>query len=294
MLRNIFIIMTVFLGAAQVAEEPESTPREIAFEWCPPGAPAAPYNLTDAKDQHRIVLHPKIKKGGAYPVEVAFHGQPRRGVLPRNYKFLERVKTTVGEMIDKEEISPVILVLPVFKFQGQNWPKFDVKAFRREIEARLNREGIFPSFFLAFGHSGAAGCGGDGLNQAHLMSPKAVGFFDTCLGSGWQEESQNLRKNKIETINIHSVETAGFKPKQSPEYQSSFDFGLAYGPVGMQPIDCPDIHPGEKLRDQAFRCAATKDRVLRAFVVDTGEGEEAHGAVVKVAVEYFLKKFVRK
>ncbi len=289
-----YLIFTfLFLAPVPVPHDVETeAPREIAFEWTPPGGPAAAYDLKDPADQHRIIISPGVEKGASVPVVVAFHGQPKRGLDPRHYKFRGKVKDTVADMVDKKEIPPIILVLPVFRFQGQNWPGFDVKAFKAEITSRLEKEGVAPSYWLTFGHSGAAGCGGDGLNRAHRMAPKAVGYFDTCLGKTWQKEIKRLEKKKIKAVNIHSVETAGFRPKQRPEYQHTFDFGRAFGPLGIKPVDCPETHPGEKLRDQPYKCAATQSGTVEGFVVDTGEGLPAHQALVEVAVRYFLKRFV--
>ena len=190
-------------------------------------------------------------------------------------------------------IRPVVLVLPVFRFEGGNWPWFDPARFKKEVVARLEAEGIEAGDFYAFGHSGAAGCGGGGLNQAHLLEPAAVGFFDTCLGAGWREALGALRKAKIPTVDIRSVETAGFSPRQRPEYQASFDFGRAYAPEGLEAVACAGPHPGARLRDQPFRCAKTADGIVRAFVVDTGQGEQAHRDVVAPAVEFFLEEVAR-
>ena len=123
------------------------------------------------------------------------------------------------------------------------------------------------------------------------MRPRAVGFFDTCLGKGWVKEIAHLEKAGIRTLNVHSVETAGFKPRQRPEYQSTFDFGRAYGPAGMKPVSCPAVHPGAALRDQEFRCARSESGLTEGFVVDSGEGADAHRAIVEPAVRFFLAVF---
>jgi hypothetical protein len=248
--------------------------------------------MEDPEDQHRIVLFPGVKKGAKVPVVVAFHGQPGKGRDPRQYPFPGAVERQMGRLIETGRIQPAVLVVPVFRFVVQNWPRFDLAAFRKKVEAVLRAEGIEATFFLAFGYSGAAGCGGDGLNRAHRMKPKAVGFFDTCLGKGWQEEIGRLREQGIPALNIHSVETAGFRPKQRPEYQEWFDFGRAYAPLGLAPVPCPENHPGEKLRDQVYRCSATADGVVEGFVVDTGVGLEAHRGALSVGTEYFLKTYL--
>jgi hypothetical protein len=265
--------------------------KEIPFQWAPEGH-KPPYRMPVALDQHRIFLHPEIEKGGQYPVVVGFHGQPKRGKNPRDYKFLKAVRKTVADMVQRGLLKPFVLVLPVFRFYGQNWPGFDLLPFRKTIEERLAKLDIQGGDWYAFGHSGAAGCGGDGLNRAHRLEPKKVGFFDTCLGTGWQKEIGILKKRQIGTINIHSVETAGFRPRQRPEYQASFDFGRAYRPLGLRPIPCQKTYPGARLRDQPYRCAATEDGVIKGFVVDTGEGVEAHEAVLAVALRYFLMQEV--
>ena len=172
--------------------------RTIRFAWCPKKTVADAYEMSDPADQHRIVLTPGVVKGGSYPVVVGFHGQPRRGRDPRDYNFPAPVSDLVVKMVKDGEIRPVILVLPVFRFVGGNWPKFDPRAFRAKVEKLLAAEGLEGTDWFAFGHSGAAGCGGEGLNQAHLMRPRAVGFFDTCLGKGWVKEIALLEKAGIE------------------------------------------------------------------------------------------------
>ena len=272
-------------------EDPVFEARTIRFAWCPKKTVADAYEMSDPADQHRIVFTPGVVKGGSYPVVVGFHGQPRRGRNPRDYNFPTPVSDVVVKMVKDGEIGPVILVLPVFRFVGGNWPWFDPRAFRVEVEELLAAQEIEGTDWFAFGHSGAAGCGGAGLNQAHLMRPRAVGFFDTCLGKGWAKEIAQLEKAGIRTLNVHSVETAGFRPRQRPEYQSTFDFGRAYGPAGMKPVSCPAVHPGAALRDQEFRCARSKSGLTEGFVVDSGEGVEAHKAIVEPAVRFFLAEF---
>jgi len=264
----------------------------VYFEWQPQNGPRAAYTLPEKEDQHRIHLSSQVTSGGVYPVVVGFHGQPKRGKNPRDYHFVQQVPQIVEAVAAKEQLRPFVFVMPVFRFLGQNWPGFDVREFRKEVERQLKKRGIGAGDWFAFGHSGAAGCGGDGLNRAERMAPKAVGFFDTCLGRGWQEAVRQLQKDHVQTVNIHSVETAGFRPRQRPEYQSSFDFGRAYGPLGLAPVACPKAHPGERLRDQAYRCAATKGGGVQGFVVDTGDGAPAHEALLPVAISYFLTRFI--
>ncbi|MDD5306645.1 MAG: hypothetical protein PHU25_04920, partial [Deltaproteobacteria bacterium] len=125
--------------------------------------------------------------------------------------------------------------------------------------------------------------------------PKAVGFFDTCLGKAWGAEIKELYKRKIHVVSVHSVETAGFEPRQRPEYQAAFDFAKAYAQRDIKLNGgCPKPHPGAKLRKHAFNCAGTHDGLARAFVVDTGEGEAAHGALLPVALRYFVSEYVAK
>ncbi|MCP4198235.1 MAG: hypothetical protein GY762_13880 [Proteobacteria bacterium] len=291
----VFFLITACCYTEQsgaVERENRQQSRTIRFAWTPPDGPRSVYHMDEPEDQHRIVLFPGVGRGDKVPVVVAFHGQPGRGRNPRQYPFPGRVEKQIAQLIETGRIRPVVLVVPVFRFVVQNWPRFDVAAFRKKVEAVLRAEGIEATFFLAFGYSGAAGCGGDGLNRAHRMRPKAVGFFDTCLGKGWQEEIGRLRDKGIPALNIHSVETAGFRPKQRPEYQEWFDFGRAYAPLGLAPVPCPENHPGEKLREQVYRCAATADGVVEGFVVDTGEGLDAHRGALSVGTGYFLKKYL--
>ena len=79
---------------------------------------------------------------------------------------------------------------------------------------------------------------------------------------------------------------------RAEEYQTTFDFGRAYAPVGLAPSACPDRLPEKTLRQQPFRCASDKDGITRALVVDTGEGEEAHNALVPVALGFFLREYL--
>lgn len=286
------VFFVAYSTASQQTPELERGSRVVSFVWRPPEGDPAAYQMSAIEDQHRIVFLEGVQPGGSYPVVVAFHGQPQRGTPPQKYTFPRVALETAQQAVAGGKVKPFILILPVFRFRGENWPDFDAGAFRREVEKHLKKEGISPTAWYALGHSGAAGCGGLGLNGAEAMSPRAVGFIDTCLGKGWQSALKKLRKRKIEALNVHTVETAGFRPKQRPEYQSWFDFGRAYGPVGMNPIPCPKRTPGKKLRDQKYRCAASPDGLVRGFVVDAGEGVEAHRAIVAIGMRYFLDEYL--
>ena len=266
--------------------------RVVRFAWRPPGASAEAYAMDEPEDQHRIVLSPKVAPGLSYPVLIAFHGQPKRGEAPRRYAFAARVIEVTKQAIDEGHVRPVVLVLPVFRYVGMNWPQFDVVAFQNEVDHRLAAEGVSASGYYVVGHSGAAGCGGDGMNRVHRMHPAAVGFFDTCLGRGWRDEVKRLREARVPTLMIHSLETAGFSPRQPIEYSPTFDFGRAYGPAGLAAIDCPAELPRAPLRAQPFRCSADEEGTTRGFIIDSGECEEGHNAVVPIALDYFLKRFV--
>jgi hypothetical protein len=246
--------------------------------------------MPDQADQHRLVMVGRIATGGSVPVVVALHGQPKRGEAPRNYAFAPAVIGVAKRLVDSGEVAPFVLALPVFRYEGTNWPSFDLLAFREKVDQLLAAEHLSASAYLVAGHSGAAGCGGDGLNRAHRMKPVAVGFFDTCLGPAWRNEVIELRRAGIHTWMIHSVETAGFSPRQSREYLTTFDFGRAYAPAGLRPSACPDRLPDTPLRQQSFRCASDEAGVTRALVVDTGEGEAAHNALIPVAFAYFLRE----
>ena len=54
----------------------------------------------------------------------------------------------------------------------------------------------------------------------------------------------------------------------------------------------PSELPHAPLRDQPFRCSVDESGSTRAFIVDSGEGEEGHNALVPIALEYFLKQYV--
>jgi hypothetical protein len=247
--------------------------------------------MADAADQHRIVLSRGVVSGGEYPVLIALHGQPKRGQSPSSYAFPDTVADLAVDQVRRGEVAPLVIALPVFRFYGTNWPAFDLVAFRRALEERLAAEKIKVSAYYVVGHSGAAGCGGDGMNRVHRIHPRAVGFFDTCLGAGWRDEMSALRKERIATLVVHSVETAGIVPRQPREYEADFDFGQPYAAVGLLPIPCGARLPDVPLRERPFRC--TGDGAFgRGFIVDTGDGEAAHNAVVPVALTYFLREYL--
>ena len=248
--------------------------------------------MRDAEDQHRIVLTRGVVAGGKYPAVIALHGQPRRGQPPREYAFPRTVTEVALDLVERRQVEPIVLVVPVFRFQGVNWPNFELADFLAEVTRVLASEDIAISRTLVFGHSGAAGCGGGGMNHAHTIRPAAVGFFDTCVGAGFGQEVRTLLRERIPTLIVHSVETAAFRPRQVTEYMTTFDFGKVYAPLGLKPSEqCPPHAFEVPLRDQPYRCATDPAGIARAFVVDTGEGQEAHDAVVPVALRYFLREY---
>jgi hypothetical protein len=276
-------------GPSNTSTEPASP---IYFAWKPAAAKTSEYAMQDPRDQHRMLLMPGARQGGAYPVVVALHGQPRRGQLPRNYAFPNVVAQVARQLIERHAVRPFVLVTPVFRFEGQNWPSFQLAAFMKEVAGVLSRHGITAEGTYVVGHSGAAGCGGSGLNRASDASPRAVGFFDTCVGPGFLQEVRTLAKMRIPTLIIHSVETAGFSPRQPIEYEADFDFGEVYSNIGLFAVKCPPFLPDAPLRKLAFRCATNDAATTQAFVVDTGQGEKAHEALVPVAFSYFLRKYL--
>jgi hypothetical protein len=113
------------------------------------------------------------------------------------------------------------------------------------------------------------------------------------VGPGFGHEVRELQRARVPTLIVHSVETAGYRPRPPTEYMPSFDFGQVYGPLGLRPSeDCPGPLPDVPLRPQPYRCASDAQGTTRAFVVDTGKGQEGHDAVVPVALRYFLRQFV--
>ncbi len=224
---------------------------------------------------------------------VALHGQPKRGQSPRTYAFPERVIDVATHLVARKEVAPFVLALPVFRFGGLNWPGFDLAAFRAKVEEVMSAEGLVAKEFYVVGHSGAAGCGGDGMNRAHRMHPSAVGFFDTCLGAGWRDEIRTLERSRIPVWIFQSVETAGVQPRHLREYDGRFDFGQVFRTVDLSPSACPPRVPDAPLRPQPYRCAADPAGLARAFIVDTGEGDEAHNALVSVAASYFVREYLR-
>ncbi len=274
--------------------EPKAIPAErtLAFSWRPAGASPRAYAMSDALDQHHVLLLRGIEPGKSYPVVVAMHGQPRRGQAPRSYQFQRVVADVARELIHAGELEPFVLVTPVFRFEGQNWPAFDLVAFMAEVNRVLADARVTPQGLYLFGHSGAAGCGGAGLNQAATVAPAAVGFFDTCVGAGFAHAIRALSEKRIPTLVMHSVETAGFVPRQPVEYQADFDFGKVYAPLGMKPFRCPKELPDAPLRPLEYRCARSASGTTLALVVDTGRGEQAHEALVPVAMRYFLRQYI--
>ena len=131
------------------------------------------------------------------------------------------------------------------------------------------------------------------MNHAGKVAPNAVGFFDTCVGAGFGQVLRALSSQRIPTLVMHSVETAGFVPRQLAEYQADFDFGKVYAPLGLKPSSCPEQLPEVPLRPLAHRCASNESGLTQALVVDTGRGEPAHVALVPVAMRYFLRRYVR-
>jgi hypothetical protein len=101
-----------------------------------------------------------------------------------------------------------------------------------------------------------------------------------------------LARARIPTLVIHSVETAGVVPRQPHEYSSTFDFGPVYAAAGLEPVECVSPLPDVPLRQRPFRCTSDITRSVKGFVIDTGEGEAAHEAVVPVGLAFFLRHYV--
>jgi hypothetical protein len=266
--------------------------RDVTFAWKPTNGPLNAYEMTDPRDQHQIFLSPNLENTRIKPV-ILFHGQPRRGARPRDYEFPRVVVKIVQQMLDHREIEPLILIIPKFRFEGENWPNFYLDEFLIKVKLILSSKGIVLEHPYVVGHSGAAGCGGAGLNFVAKVEPSAVGFFDTCIGPGFIDSATELLRKKIPTLIVHSVETAGYRPKQRTEYLSSFDFGKVYRKVGLKPSACPRQLPDVPLRELEARCSADETQNTQALVVDTGEGEAAHNAVVPVALRYFLRQYLK-
>lgn len=249
--------------------------------------------MDDPRDQHRVVLPRGLEHGKPYPVVVAMHGQPRRGQAPRSYRFLQTVSDVARELIASKVTPPFVLVTPVFRFEAQNWPHFDLIAFMAQVRALLRAQDIDVAETYVFGHSGAAGCGGQGLNEVAMLSPAAVGFFDTCVGAGFQSAVTDLSAHRVPTFIAHSVETAGFHPRQPVEYDAHFDFGRVYSRIGLRPSQCPHTLPAVPLRNIRYRCASNDAHSTLALVLDTGVGEQAHEALLPVAMRYFIGQYVK-
>jgi hypothetical protein len=80
------------------------------------------------------------------------------------------------------------------------------------------------------------------------------------------------------------------QPRHLREYDGRYDFGPVFQTVGLAPVACPERLPLAPLRPQPYRCSAYADGLVRGFLVDTGEGEEAHNALVSVALAYFFRE----
>ncbi len=266
----------------------------LHFAWRPVRGPAPAYAMEEPADQHTLaIVGGAGTGGGSYPVVVSLHGQPRRGQAPRDYQGPAKVLREVEDMVARALLPPLILALPVYRHLGQPWPGFDLGELRIKLDEVLASQGLVSRGYFALGHSAAAGCGGDGLNGAVRLRPSAVAFLDTCVGPDLGRAVRALREASIPTFLLHSVETAGFARRQPTEYMASFDFGQVYRPMGIAPISCDDTKPLHPLRDQPFRCAASPDGIVRAFVIDTGAGEAAHEEALLVGLRYFLSRAIR-
>ena len=275
------------------AAVPLPTERVLHFAWKPARARASEYAMQASEDQHTIFELRGIEPGNVTPVVIAFHGQPRRRQPPHTYAFPNTVADVARRLVESRAVTPFVLVTPVFRFEGQNWPNFEPAQFVEEVKRVLANEGIAAGRLYFVGHSGAAGCGGGGLNHVADASPSAVGFFDTCVGVGFRESVRELERRGVPTLIMHSVETAGFQPREPTEYESQFDFEKVYSKVGLSPAACPERLPDAPLRKLAYRCATNQNATVRALVIDTGEGEKAHEALVPVALRYFLIEYLR-
>lgn len=266
-------------------------PKLLRFAYRPRGATAREYEMSAPEEQHQIWMAPGVRPGTP-PSLIAFHGQPRRGKSPADYESPRVILNVVREAVQARVIEPLVVLIPVFRFEGKNWPNFDVAEFLAEANRHLREEGIELREPYVIGHSGAAGCGGGALNALEGLNPRAVGFFDTCLGGGFRQSVQSLARRKIPTLIMHSVETAGFHPREPIEYNDHFDYGLVYGPLGLKPAPCPEVMPEVPLRKLDYRCASNSSGTTEALVVDTGTGEPAHNDTLPVGLRYFFKRYL--
>src|SRR5262249_21617358 len=76
-------------------------PRILRFAWRPPRRSANAYEMSDAADQHQVVLTEGVTPGGRYPILIALHGQPKRGESPRSYAFPKRVAEVVADLVHR-------------------------------------------------------------------------------------------------------------------------------------------------------------------------------------------------
>jgi hypothetical protein len=244
--------------------------------------------MTDPRDQHRIVLFGSAALEHRKAV-IAFHGQPRRGTAPRDYAFPEIMTHLARDLVARGAIEPFALVLPVFRYEGRNWPGWFLDEFLGELAQVVRSQGVDVDRPLLLGHSGALGCGGDGLNHPLRIAPSGVGLFDTCIGANFVATLRTLGEHRVPTFVVQSVETAGLVPRHVPEYDARFDFGSVFHDARLTPQSCPAELPRAPLRQQPYRCATDPTGSVRAFVVDTGAGEAAHEAALVVGADYFLR-----
>ena len=140
--------------------------------------------------------------------------------------------------------------------------------------------------FYVSGLSGSGGCGGDGINRADRMKPKAVAFFDTCPSEQMRLQVLKLRIQKTSTLVLLKNQMTG-----NPQYDDAFDYSTFIARLGAGPVSCPTNRAISDLplRDVGYKCAGSKDGCVDVLVVDTGSQGQGHGGAFLAGFRYFLE-----
>jgi len=220
-------------------------------------------------------LQPGESKGGlAYlpddfgespaAVVVFLHGTNDKGPLHRWASWPgPDLRRTIDSLISARRIEPVIFAAPSQTRDASSgsklWADFDLEAFVNAIELRLPPTGALDrSRIMLVGHSGAGCSVTSGLFGAALTSKRdlfAVAAIDTCLDG---EIGRTLHP-------MNTSVYAYWQPYRWPREVDAFSGAL-------------NATPASKLARSVMRM--------------TGFGEDAHDAIVPVALEHLLYKLV--
>ena len=124
--RGALIGALVFACARSAAPDSSKPgPRVVRFSWIPSGAAATAYEIDDPEDQHRLVMVGNVTPGGEY--WSWWRSTDSRAVENRRTTThsAKRSSRSPAPSSSRGEVRPFILALPVFRYQGTNWPSFD-------------------------------------------------------------------------------------------------------------------------------------------------------------------------